>query len=67
MGGKRVVDPASTVSSRIALLPPNVCHVWHTRRGGEHAAACVCERLRAPVPAHASLAAPQARTHASLI
>lgn len=33
-GGRRsrVVDPASTVSSRIALLPANVCHVWHTRR-----------------------------------
>lgn len=32
-GDAGVVDPVSTVSSRIALLPANVCHVWHTRRG----------------------------------
>lgn len=31
-GEAGVVDPVSTVSSRIALLPANVCHVWHTRR-----------------------------------
>lgn len=31
-GDAGVVDPVSTVSSRIALLPANVCHVWHTRR-----------------------------------
>lgn len=37
-----VVDPVSTVSSRIALLPANVCHVWHTRRGRPCTAARVC-------------------------
>lgn len=47
-GGRWKADGSSTrpstVSSRIALLPANVCHVWHTRRAprGEHG------RLRVP-------------------
>jgi len=54
-GGERVIDPAGTVSSRIALLPANVCHVWHTRRAGGHA-----RRVRV----RARFSRTHARTHA---
>lgn len=45
-GDAGVVDPVSTVSNRIALLPANVCHVWHTRRASRTA---VHGRVRARV------------------
>lgn len=59
----------STVSSRIALLPANVCHVWHTRRAlrGEHGRLrvprCVWESERTRAIAHARFSPCTASTH----
>lgn len=64
-GGRWKADGSSTrlstVSSRIALLPANVCHVWHTRRAPRRARPLACTAVRVRVRAHTR----DRRVHAS--